>query len=92
MPTTLDYLLTQTKDAGTHLIGEGHVDEGIAVDALREEVARLNKLVSDGKPVCPHCKTAMTPTQYKGYYDTFYYWGCQCETLPGAEVEHGAFG
>ena len=30
-------------------------------------------------PVCPYCKEEMVLTSYQGYYDSFCYWGCNCD-------------
>lgn len=30
-------------------------------------------------PVCPYCCKEMVITVYKGYYDSFTYWECQCD-------------
>lgn len=30
-------------------------------------------------PVCPFCKEEMVLTSYQGYYDSFCYWGCDCD-------------
>lgn len=88
----LDKLLAETKDAGTYLMAGDHVDEGIAVEGLRQELIRLRAQVESGKPVCPHCKTAMAPTNYKGYYDQFPCWICECRELPNAESMVGDCG
>ena len=80
------------KNAATHLMGEGHVDEGVAVEALQKEVLRLRALVAGQKPVCPHCLSPMVATKFKGYYDQFDYWACSCDSLPCMNTEYGAFG
>jgi hypothetical protein len=36
------------------------------------------------KPVCPHCKTQLTPFSFEGYYDEFVGWFCRCSEIPGA--------
>lgn len=78
-------------DAENLLLASGKIDEGIAVADLQKEVVRLRALVQSTVPVCPHCKTTMVASTYKGYYDTFSYWECNCDTLPGAHVVKGAF-
>lgn len=42
------------------------------------------------KPVCPVCKAEMRPRKYEGYYDSFDYWECDCESLPNADAWQGA--
>ena len=42
------------------------------------------------KPVCPHCKTQLTPFSFEGYYDEFVGWFCRCREIPGA-VEMSGF-
>jgi hypothetical protein len=29
-------------------------------------------------PICPLCKKRMAVVEFKGYYDSFVYWGCDC--------------
>lgn len=43
------------------------------------------------KPVCPYCKVEMTPINFEGYYESFSYWACDCETLPDAETGYGNY-
>lgn len=55
------------------------------VNSLFAEVKELRKIsesVSKGRPVCPFCKKEMTPEHYEGYYESFIYWGCDCEAFP----------
>lgn len=40
-------------------------------------------------PVCPYCKDKMEPKRYEGYYESFDYWECACENIPGAEEWRG---
>lgn len=42
-------------------------------------------------PVCPYCKTEMTPFDYRGYYDSFVGWECLCEKIPTAEKQTGQY-
>lgn len=42
-------------------------------------------------PVCPHCRAAMLPRYYEGYYDSFFFWACDCEVIPDATVAAGAY-
>jgi tRNA(Ile2) C34 agmatinyltransferase TiaS len=73
------------KGADLTLMANGEVDAGIALNDAIVELRSLRKLVAARKPVCPHCKTEMIPTEYKGYYDGFTYWGCACGDVPGVE-------
>jgi hypothetical protein len=42
-------------------------------------------------PVCPYCKTELTPFNYRGYYDSFMGWECQCDEIPNAEKSYGQY-
>lgn len=41
--------------------------------------------------ICPYCLKELKPWTYKGYYDSFTYWGCECEMLPNAVVHCGSY-
>jgi transposase-like protein len=78
-------------DLGTRIIGAGLVDDGIAVEAMEKEVAELRSVIAAAKPVCPICKTGMKQQNYRGYYDSFSYWECDCPEFPGANTWNGAY-
>jgi len=41
------------------------------------------------KPNCPYCKKEMIRVRYQGYYDSFDYWDCECDTeIP---IEHTVY-
>ena len=42
-------------------------------------------------PVCPFCKSEMKPFDFRGYYDSFCGWGCECEEIPNAEKQSGEY-
>jgi hypothetical protein len=42
-------------------------------------------------PVCPYCKVEMRPRHFRGYYESFYMWECECEKVAGAKEKSGAF-
>ena len=42
-------------------------------------------------PVCPYCKVTMRPQYFRGHYDSFHAWACECETIPAAEEVMGSF-
>jgi hypothetical protein len=42
-------------------------------------------------PVCPYCKTEMKPFDFRGYYDDFVGWECQCNDIPNAEIQRGQY-
>jgi transposase-like protein len=42
-------------------------------------------------PVCPFCKSEMSPIYFHGYYESFPMWECKCEEIPGSEVSRGAY-
>jgi hypothetical protein len=43
------------------------------------------------KPVCPYCKSKMNPFNYKGYYDSFSGWGCECNEFKDANEFSGQY-
>jgi len=44
-----------------------------------------------GIPICPYCKSKMGVYLYISYYDSFHYWGCNCDDLPNAHEVGGAY-
>lgn len=42
-------------------------------------------------PVCPHCETRMRPMYFRGYYESFFMWECECIEIPDAEETRGAY-
>lgn len=47
------------------------------IKAAGELIVSAKSEIRD-KPVCPHCKGEMSPFNYKGYYDSFSGWQCEC--------------
>ena len=43
-------------------------------------------------PVCPFCKTSMSPRYFSGYYESFSMWKCECEKIPEAKEVLGEYG
>lgn len=43
------------------------------------------------EPVCPLCLTKMMKVNYKGYYESFSYYKCQCESFTTAIEEKGNY-
>lgn len=78
-------------DLGTKIMAAGLVDEGLYVESMESELENLKKIISDNKPVCPICGIQMTQNKYKGYYDSFSYWGCNCESFPKAPTWNGQY-
>ena len=76
-------------DLGTRIMAASLVDDGIAVEAMETKLQELQRLISTNKPVCPFCSCAMVPTTYKGYYETFSYWACDCNELTETKKWHG---
>ena len=37
-----------------------------------------NKKDKTTMPICPYCKARMRAMKYKGYYDEFDFWDCDC--------------
>jgi len=79
------------ENATTFLMGNGFVDEAIELEKMVKELTELKNLVQSTKPVCPHCRTEMTPCYFNGYYDTFSYWDCECEKIPDQIETHGGY-
>ena len=42
-------------------------------------------------PVCPFCKSTMTPKYFTGYYESFSMWKCNCKKIPRAEAVFGSY-
>jgi hypothetical protein len=42
-------------------------------------------------PCCPFCKAEMKPFDYRGYYDSFFGWECNCVEIPNAEIQCGRY-
>ena len=78
-------------ELGTKIIAAGLVDEGIEVEAMQRELASLKALLGNDKPKCPFCLKLMEPREYRGYYDSFHYWECGCDVLPGADQWEGSY-
>jgi transposase-like protein len=78
-------------ELGTRIICAGLVDDGMAVEDMERELAKLRELVTSTRPVCPVCKSEMNQKNYQGYYDSFSYWGCDCVEFPGANTWSGAY-
>lgn len=78
-------------DLGTRIMAAGLVDDGIAVEAIEKAMAELTTAVASGMPMCPICKCVMRQRNYKGYYDSFSYWECDCQEFPGAGTWNGAY-
>lgn len=78
-------------DLGTKIIAAGLVFEGIQVEAIENELAKVKTIISSGKPICPICMQSMQQYNYEGYYDSFSYWGCKCENFPDAQTCNGQY-
>lgn len=55
------------------------------------EIKRLQSLLASKTPVCPHCQAIMQPVNYRGYYDEFAFWSCNCEEFDNGEKQIGAY-
>ena len=84
--------LSLLKDADTILMANDEVDAGIALMEALVELKALRALLGSEAPVCPHCKAQMTPVSYKGYYESFDYWECECQNIPEATKWRGYCG
>lgn len=78
-------------DLSIKIIGAGLAIEGITVENMEKELIRLRQIIANKEPVCPHCKEKLKPYSFEGYYDSFCYWGCDCEKLPLATTHKGAY-
>lgn len=78
-------------ERGTRIMAAGLVDDGMAVEAMENELEKLTTSMASGLPVCPICKYVMKQQNYKGYYDSFSYWKCGCAEFPGASTWNGAY-
>lgn len=63
-------------------------EEDVVTSVIREAADGIEKLST--KPACPICKAEMRPRKYEGYYDSFDYWECDCESLPDADAWQGS--
>jgi hypothetical protein len=82
---------SKMSDLGTRIIAAGLVDDGIAVESIEKSLADLTAAVASGSPVCPVCQCVMKQQNYKGYYDSFSYWECDCKQFPDANTWNGAY-
>lgn len=80
-----------SNDLELKMYGAGLVDEAVAVEEMRRELEYLRARMGSSEPVCPHCYAKLRPIQFKGYYDEFPCWTCDCVHLPGATTETGAY-
>lgn len=78
-------------DLGTRIMAAGLVHEGMQVESLEAELAKLKEVINGGKPICPVCMKPMQQQNYHGYYDSFSYWGCECESFPEAATWNGQY-
>jgi transposase-like protein len=60
-------------------------------DLHKEQKATKSKTAQIQMPVCPYCKTKMKPFHYRGYYDSFVGWECECYEIPNAETQLGEY-
>lgn len=63
-------------------------------DAVVESVRELGpvgKSVKARLPKCPYCKVQLRPVAFKGYYDEFDCWECDCRDIPGAVEQRGGY-
>lgn len=77
--------------ATTCLFGNECVDEAFELIEEQKELTRLRAVVGSGDPVCPICKAKMEKERYKGYYENFVYWSCECEKFDDCETVTGSY-
>ena len=77
--------------AGTTIMAAGLVDEGLAFEMMEKKLAELASIIASGMPICPICKCVMEQQNYVGYYDSFSYWGCDCEEFPNGNKWSGQY-
>lgn len=61
------------------------------VNLVFKESAMTMESKEVAMPVCPYCKVAMRPRHFRGYYESFYMWECDCKKVVGAKEKPGAF-
>jgi len=88
--------IKKLKDAVTILLGyEGDyangVDLGVILDQFIEEHQKLIDNIKSREPICPICKGKMSPVNYKGYYDSFSFWECDCDHFLDGKLSLGQY-
>lgn len=80
------------EDLALTLLSSDMVDEGVLLSEHLRNLREREERIGD-KPVCPLCKAPLERVRYKGYYDTFDYWDCDCggEVKP-TRTERGGYG
>lgn len=60
--------------------GENKELDKLIDDITYETLMLINEIkpLLTSKRVCPKCKSELTPSYHKGYYDEFPYWRCEC--------------
>ena len=61
--------------------------EAVKDDAERQSLSNAGL----DMPTCPYCKTNMQAMMYVGYYESFSYWGCNCDDLPNPHKWNGSY-
>lgn len=75
----------------TNLHAANLCDEAIAVQKLIDELAEIKIKLRSKKPICPICLAVLEPFNFKGYYDTFSGYECNCTNFVGIVDSRGAY-
>lgn len=70
---------TPTSQFALNLYAAGCVDEGMEFERMEKEISSLKAKLTSNKPICPICLAEMKSVNYRGYYDEFSFWECQCQ-------------
>lgn len=75
----------------TNLYAANLCDEAIAVQKLIADLTAIKAKLESQKPICPICLAILEPFNFKGYYDTFSGYECNCTNFVGVADSHGAY-
>jgi hypothetical protein len=75
----------------TQMYAAGLFNEVAELEKLHTELLRLQELIKSSKPICPICMRVLEPFNFKGYYDTFSGYECNCTNFVGIKDSHGAY-
>ena len=80
------------KAIADHWFERGEIVFDIDWEAIAADQAMTIAMMKAEQPICPHCKTKMTPVNDLSDYSPSAYWQCKCESLPNAEIDYGKYG
>ncbi len=56
----------------------GFIEYNELLDKIKEINQKDSETIKE-MPICPYCHSEMEISSYKGYYDSFPYWQCECD-------------